>query len=152
MDDYKFLITDLNKTLQREVELAGVKVKLNTEATPELLKEKGFKNVILAIGGTPYVPNIPGIDRENVYLANDILTGKAKAQSKTVVIGSGLTGLEVSEKLSHDGFETSIVEMMDSIGPGIYPVMLMDITNRLNANNVQYFPPDTNLSALTAAR
>lgn len=140
VDDYKFLITDLSKTLQREVELAGVKVKLNTEATPELLKDKGFKNVILAIGGTPYVPNIPGIDRENVYLANDILTGIAKAQGKTVVIGSGLTGLEVAEKLSHDGFETSIVEMMDSIGPGIYPIMLMDITNRLNAKNVQYFP------------
>lgn len=138
--DYKYLITNLSKTLQREVELAGVNVKLNTPADPDLLKEEGFNHVVLAIGGTPFVPNIPGIDRANVYLANDVLTGKAKAQGKTVVIGSGLTGLEVAEKLSHDGFETSIVEMMADIGPGIYPIILMDITNRLNEKNVQYYP------------
>ncbi|MFC2042231.1 FAD-dependent oxidoreductase [Chloroflexota bacterium] len=50
-----------------------VEVRLKTEVTPALIKELKPDAVILAIGGTFVTPEVPGIDRNNVFSSKDLL-------------------------------------------------------------------------------
>lgn len=132
---YKDKLTKLTRVLIGEVERAGVHVRLNTEATPELVKELEPEAVFLAGGAEPFIPQIPGIDRENVVLANDYITGKREVSGRVVLVGGGLTGLETAEMLTHSGkvTELTIADMLPEIGMGVFNVMMRDIEHHLDS-------------------
>lgn len=138
--EYKDKITKFKNTLVRQAELKGVKVQLGVEATPEVVAAVNPVGVFLAVGASPIIPKIPGAGGKNVYLATDVLEGKVKPQGHTVIVGSGLTGLETAEKLQDMGIRVSIVEMLKDIGPGIYAVILMDIMRRLMPKQPGLYP------------
>lgn len=117
----KQVITEYVKTMEILVKKAGVNVVLNTEATPENIHKYNPVGVFIACGAKPVVPPIKGIDGANVYLPEDVLLNKVKLTGKTVVVGTGLTGLEVLEKLGDEGAELAAVEMLADIGPGVFP-------------------------------
>ncbi len=125
----KYLITDYVKTMKKLVEKAGVNVVLNTEATPELVKKYDPVGVFIAAGAVPVHPPIKGIDNKNVYKPEDILLNKVKLSGRTAVVGTGLTGLEVLEKLGDEGCQLVMVEMLDDIGPGVFPPIRKYIVN-----------------------
>lgn len=129
---YKDKILSLVKTLAREVELAGVNVRLNTEATPDIVAKLNPVGVFIAVGAHPIKPNIQGVDKDNVYYAEDIIDGKFKLEGSTVIVGGGLTGLETAEILLDQSDDLTLVEMLDIIGAGVYPVILNDVLGRLN--------------------
>ena len=83
------------------VDVHDVTVRLNTEATPDMLAE--FDEVIIATGVTPRDPGIPGSDRDNVVSYIDILNGTHTAGKNVAVIGAGGIGFDVSEFLVHEG-------------------------------------------------
>ena len=58
--------------LRSEVEEAGVNVRLNTTATPKLLRELGADEVIIATGAVRGMPAIPGNDLDHVFSGDDI--------------------------------------------------------------------------------
>jgi 2,4-dienoyl-CoA reductase-like NADH-dependent reductase (Old Yellow Enzyme family)/NADPH-dependent 2,4-dienoyl-CoA reductase/sulfur reductase-like enzyme len=58
--------------LIREVEDAGVTVRLNTEATPELLRSLGVTQVVVATGALRTMPNIAGGDRDHVFSGDEL--------------------------------------------------------------------------------
>ncbi|TFG22684.1 MAG: NADH:flavin oxidoreductase [Promethearchaeota archaeon] len=67
---------------------------LETEVTPEIVKEFNPDVVILATGSIPIKPPIKGIDRSHVFWANDVFSGDAPIGKNNVVIGGGATGIE----------------------------------------------------------
>lgn len=74
-----------------------------------------YDKIVLATGSFPFVPPIPGHERENcfVYRTIDDLIDIAKAgkESKVgVVIGGGLLGLEAAKALKDLGLKTHVVE------------------------------------------
>ncbi|WP_137702544.1 NADPH-dependent 2,4-dienoyl-CoA reductase [Marimonas lutisalis] len=79
----------------------GVELRLNTEATAEMLE--GFDEVVVATGVTPRDPQIPGQERENVLSYIDVLRGGAEVGQRVAVIGAGGIGFDVSEYLVHAG-------------------------------------------------
>ncbi len=81
--------------LERAARKAGVEIVLGTEMTPELAKKEKPDALVLAMGATPRVPDIPGIDGANVVLAEDVLAGAAPLGRKVVVIGAGGVACEV---------------------------------------------------------
>ena len=83
------------------LDVAGVTVKLGTEATAETLE--GFDEVIIATGVLPRDPGIPGEDGPNVVSYVDVLRGKADVGKRVAVIGAGGIGFDVSEYLAHEG-------------------------------------------------
>ena len=85
---------------------ANVTVKLNTAAGPD--EVKGYDAVIAAVGATPLVPPIPGVDS---YGKEDCL-GKS-----VIVIGGGQVGLETALHLTKLGRQVTIVEMQADIAP-----------------------------------
>ncbi len=111
----------------------GITVQCGTEVTAQMLAEKKPYAVLLATGGTPIKPrSIPGIDGENVVTAPQILLGeKAVENSRVAVIGSGLTGLETTEKLNEMGNTVTVVEMADKVAGNAWFQFVDDSLSRI---------------------
>ncbi|GBC63495.1 pyridine nucleotide-disulfide oxidoreductase [Desulfonema ishimotonii] len=85
-----------------------------------------YDKLVIATGGYPFRPPIPGVDLKNVWFMThpshaESLVREIGAQGlkKAVLVGAGFIGIEMAEALIHRGVEVTIVEMMDQIMPGI---------------------------------
>jgi 2,4-dienoyl-CoA reductase (NADPH2) len=58
--------------LENQIAKLGVNIRLGAEFNPSLIREINPDAVILATGGTPTVPEIPGIDGSNVVHIDDL--------------------------------------------------------------------------------
>jgi len=92
--------------------LKNVKVVLNKEATLDDIKKELPDAVVLATGGKPAAPPIPGIDGKNVVSINDVLSGKAKVSGKVVIAGGGSAGIDCANFLSAQEIDVTVVEML----------------------------------------
>jgi 2,4-dienoyl-CoA reductase-like NADH-dependent reductase (Old Yellow Enzyme family)/thioredoxin reductase len=128
-------ITRYTDSLIAQVRKAGVTVRLGEEATVENVKALDPVGVFVACGAEPIIPPIPGIDGENVVIAEDVLLGKVKPAGSAIVVGSGMTGLETAEVLVMEGCEITLVEMLNEVGPGMYWGVVSDVMSRINAHN-----------------
>ena len=88
------------------LETSGVEVRLNTEASADMLAE--FDEVIIATGVVPRDVGIPGQDMPNVLSYIDVLRGKAEVGKRVAIIGAGGIGFDVAETLVHDGTSPTV--------------------------------------------
>lgn len=111
----------------------GAKINLGTELSAGQIAEAKPFAVIVATGGAPLRPKaIPGIDGDNVCLATDIINGEKKIENKrVVVVGSGITGLEVTEFLNDAGCAVTVIEMAPEIAPGAWFQLVDDELERI---------------------
>ncbi|HCL78547.1 MAG TPA: NADH:flavin oxidoreductase [Synergistaceae bacterium] len=121
--------------LAAQVERAGIDVRLGEKVTPETVRAVSPCGVFVACGAEPVIPPIPGIEGANVCTAEEVLLGKKKPTGRVTVVGSGMTGLETAETLAMNGCSVTIVEMVDELGPGIYPGVVQDVMERIMAHN-----------------
>ena len=77
----------------------------------------GFDEVICAIGATPLIPPIPGVDGGNVIWAGDSFWTPEKVGQKVVVIGGGQVGCETGVHYGMNGKDVTILEMQDLLAP-----------------------------------
>lgn len=89
---------------------AGVKIRLNTRATRAMLDDMDPDAVIVAVGGQPALPPIPGIDRVNVLNAEEVIHHPERAGQRVVIIGGGLVGCETAIVLGEQGRQVHVVE------------------------------------------
>jgi 2,4-dienoyl-CoA reductase (NADPH2) len=89
--------------LQQQLADQGVRVVLNTSVDAQLLEEKNPEALILATGGAPILPNIPGADLPHVVQSWDILARKAHAGQRIAIIGGGAVGIETALFLAEQG-------------------------------------------------
>jgi Pyridine nucleotide-disulphide oxidoreductase/NADH:flavin oxidoreductase / NADH oxidase family len=91
--------------LAREVELAGVKVATRTDVTKALMSDEHPDCIILATGGIPRLPPMPGGGEGRLIHAHDVITGKAKTGDRVVVYDwmADWIGVGVAEKLAAEG-------------------------------------------------
>jgi len=134
---HKELITELIETQKNELKTAGVEVRLNTKATVDDVKALNPYGVIIAAGGSPIVPNIPGVNKDWVCKAEDVLADRVSFNGrKILVIGGGVTGLETAEILSADN-EVTIAEMTNYVGSVLYPIVRIELVKRLKDSGVK---------------
>jgi len=110
----KDIIPFLNWHLS-DLEKSGADVVLNTEVSPELLSEEKPDAVIIAVGATLVVPEIPGVKGSNVVSAIDVLLNRVDTGDEVVVAGGGLVGCDVAMFLADKGRKVSIVEMLPDV-------------------------------------
>ncbi len=117
-------------------------VRLNTEATAELIAAENPVAVFLATGSAPSRPaSIVGIDGDNVYSAPDVLTGKADLRGKQViVVGDGLTGIETAEHLGLQENVVAVVGRNSQIGERIYVQNRQGVLDSLVVQHARFFP------------
>ncbi|MDO4536404.1 MAG: FAD-dependent oxidoreductase [Clostridium perfringens] len=94
----------------------NVTVHLNYEMTEEKIKDIKADAVVLATGGEPVVPRIPGLLLgEKIVTADDVLTGKFEAKGKVLIAGGGQVGIETAHYLREKGMEVGIIEMIPEL-------------------------------------
>jgi len=109
----------------------GVKVVLGKEVTIEDIKMMKPDAVVLATGGVPIKPNIPGIDGENVVFAWDVLKGSVNVGDNVLVVGGGGVGAETADYLATQGKKVTIIEMLEKIAAEMPSVSRLDLLERL---------------------
>lgn len=108
------------RSLVRAVERAGIEICTGVEATPETILESAPERVIVATGSRPIVPPIPGLD--DPLTAEEVLTGSRVPGQRVLVLGGGLVGIELAEKLAGEGHEVVVVELLEDIARDMEPV------------------------------
>ncbi|MGC9325750.1 MAG: FAD-dependent oxidoreductase, partial [Desulfomonilia bacterium] len=84
----------LKKALITQARSAGVQIHTTIEADKDLIEQQGPDAVIIASGGKPITPRIPGIDSPHVVQAWDVLSGAVDVGENVVIIGGGAVGIE----------------------------------------------------------
>lgn len=119
------------KYFSRALEKAGVKMVLGQEATASLVGKLKPEAVVVATGGMPIIPDMPGAGGENMVTAWDVLAGKAATGKKVVVAGGGMVGCETAEFLAEYGKEVTIVEMLPELASDAIIGRKLLLTKRL---------------------
>ncbi|MBK6932186.1 MAG: FAD-dependent oxidoreductase [Saprospirales bacterium] len=78
------------------IEKTGVQLQLNTRADAKLLLEKGFREVVLATGVLPRMPDIDGIEHPSVLSYLDLLLHNKPVGKRVAIIGAGGVGFDVA--------------------------------------------------------
>ncbi len=92
-------------------ERSGVRILLNTTATPELVRELKVTDVILATGSLPVFPGfLKGA--EKAHHASEIYfdTSLAEKAENVVIVGGGLVGVEAGLHLLNIGKKVTVLE------------------------------------------
>uniref|UniRef100_A0A7S0JJN3 Uncharacterized protein n=1 Tax=Calcidiscus leptoporus TaxID=127549 RepID=A0A7S0JJN3_9EUKA len=89
-----------------ELSDAGVKLRLSTLATEEMLLSGSFDAVVLATGVRPRALNIRGADHAKVVSYVDVLNRTARVGQRVAVVGAGGIGFDVAEFLLHGADST----------------------------------------------
>ena len=111
---HKDEVSNVTRYLESQLAKLGVKVELGRTATPEVVEQLKPEVVILAAGGMPIVPAIPGASRGNVVTAWDVLSGK-ETGTRVLVVGGGMVGCETADFLAEKGKKVTVVEMLPAI-------------------------------------
>ena len=112
---FKNDLRDYLQYMQDFIANCGVKVRLNTEATPELLSQEHYDAVIAAVGSDPVIPRVPGWDKPNVFWAPEAENGRVPCGENVVIIGGGSVGTEASISLAMEGKRCTVVEMAQQV-------------------------------------
>ena len=150
--DFKKEVAALNQWYQKQLEWLGIPVHMNTEFTPELLKETKADAVVLAVGSYAIVPKwLPGVDHPKTVSCIEALMGEKPVGQKVVIVGGGMTGCELAYDLAREGKQVSIVEMAPDIlmaGPPMPMANGMHLRLLLAANHVELLT-STKIAAVT---
>ncbi len=93
------LATDLD----RQVRSRDIEIILGVAADMALVDRLHPDVVVLATGGAPVTPPIPGIDLPHVVQSWDVLSGQVEVGQNVVVIGGGAVGVETALELAEQG-------------------------------------------------
>ena len=109
------------ETMTRRMALAGVEVRLNTEVTPEFVREFAPDALFVAVGAEAMHPPIPGLDGKNVVYGTELETREGEIGARVAVIGGGLVGCESGLYLAMKGRTVTILEMRADVAVDANP-------------------------------
>jgi NADPH-dependent 2,4-dienoyl-CoA reductase/sulfur reductase-like enzyme len=129
---HKEEIRKLVEYLTGQIKKLKVDVHLGKKITAGAVSKLKPDAVIVAVGGTPIIPDIPGIEQSNVLMAKDVLNGQKETGNSVIIIGGGRVGCELGEFLAAQGKQVTIVEMLDQLAAGMNPTARGDLLNSVN--------------------
>ena len=136
-DDLKIDLRRFKNYLICQTKKKNIDVRLNTEATPELMEMLQPDAIIVASGSHPAVPPIPGLDK--AIHALNIYDDLDKLGQKVVMVGGGQVGCETAIFLAETGRQLSIVEMKEELAPEANWMEQEGMKPALAKYNVQVF-------------
>jgi len=98
----------------REIEKSGVEVRLGERADVSTIVEENPEVAILATGAEQVIPQIPGLKREILYPAAQVLDNQSKLElgERVIVLGAGLVGCEVAWYLGLQGKKVKLFDVV----------------------------------------
>ena len=111
------------KSLEKRAERAGVRIKLGTTLSREIVEKERPDLLVVSSGARPAGIDVPGIDRPKVFNAWDILDGSvSKIGKQVVIVGGGAIGCETAlfvanlDTLKDRAFAFLVYHEADSFG------------------------------------
>lgn len=102
-----------------------------------------YDKLVIATGGKPLIPPIPGKDLEGVFKVRtvedgeEILAYSQKCKNVTLV-GGGAIGLELGSELANKGIKVTIAEMMPQLFPRSFDQEMSDkFQEHLQGKNIE---------------
>jgi NADPH-dependent 2,4-dienoyl-CoA reductase/sulfur reductase-like enzyme/rhodanese-related sulfurtransferase len=139
--DARYRVRVLLETEAIEIDRPGKKVLVRGKGGETWLD---YDKLILAQGGNPITPSMPGADASYVFklwTVPDMDRMHAyieKGNPRTaVVVGGGFIGLEMAEALKKRGLATTVVELLPSVMATMDPEIGHQIVSALDANGVK---------------
>lgn len=134
---FKRTLKELLIWSEKQLSKGNIKIQLNTEATPRMIKDARPDVLIVAVGSTCKTLSVPGGDKPTVVTGTEVLLGQKKTGDEVVVIGGGTVGSEtalyIAEELKK---KVTIVEMLDDILIGHELMNKAVLKDRLQAAGV----------------
>ena len=124
--------------LERQIANAGVKIKVNTKATPSMILREKPDAVILASGVMPFIPKIEGMEKIETVTYDEALSGASVGQ-KVVVIGGGLIGCEVALFLREKGKDVVLLEALDELAKECFHRLKKLLTEEIRSSGIKVF-------------
>ncbi len=90
-------------------------------------EEVAYGKLLIATGGTPFIPPMKGLDKERIFTFIKLDDAKqidalVPELDHVVVIGAGLIGLKAAESLHHRGVKVTVVELADRVMAAVLDV------------------------------
>lgn len=128
--------------LAAQVHKLAVDVRLEVDATPDLVVGEAPDAVVVATGSHAYVPPVPGSDGKHVVTARQVLAGEAETGARVVVIDDVHTeeALSTAELLLDQGKRVEIVSPLFHVGQDIGITSIVPLYTRLASKGVVLTP------------
>lgn len=105
----------------------GVRIQ-EVSISPKAVQTEGgeqyaFDKLLLATGGKPIVPPIPGVNKEGISTLKTMADAERIYQfkgKKAMVIGAGSVGVETSISLKRRGMEVTLLEQLGHVLPTVF--------------------------------
>jgi pyruvate/2-oxoglutarate dehydrogenase complex dihydrolipoamide dehydrogenase (E3) component len=125
-----------------ELEMLGVPVKYNTQATAACVRERAPDFVVVATGAAPRpcpFDTTRLYRRIQVTHAWDILLApqRVAAGSAVTIVGGGMVGIETADLLSARGVRCTVVETLREIAAGMARNNRMELIERVQARGTR---------------
>jgi len=144
MTPHKEELENVVPYLATQLRKLGVDIRLGTSVTGKSASILKPDAVVVAIGGQPVRPYIPGIDSDNVLTAQELLRSKGDVGDRVVVIGGGFIGCEVAELLAEKGNQVTIVEVLGQLAlNAMHPFLRKLLLQRISKLGVKSFCDST---------
>lgn len=101
--------------LTREIKKSNITCKCKTTVNRKVVQKYSPDAVVIATGSLPTIPNVPGIDKPNVYLATDLLKKSKKTGKEIIIIGGGLVGCETALHLANKDKNITVIDKLPDI-------------------------------------
>lgn len=97
-----------------------------------------YDSVVIATGSYPFVPPVPGVDKQGVFVYRTIedlehIIEYSKKSQRCAVIGGGLLGLEAAKAAYDLGLETHVIEF----APRLMPRQIDDAGSRILVKKIE---------------
>jgi phenylglyoxylate dehydrogenase epsilon subunit len=84
-----------------------------------------YDALILAQGGSPILPDIPGLRTSSPLVLRTLadakkLKARAQRASKAIILGAGLIGMQAAQALAEMGISVQVLELMSQVLPGYF--------------------------------
>ncbi len=102
-----------------------------------------YDKLIIATGAESFIPNVRGIDKENVFFLRNVQSAiniksfiEEKKPQHAIIAGTGFIGFEMLENLMADGINVTIVEKQNKITPNLDEDIAAFLENTLKKRNI----------------
>ena len=107
---HKEEIKELINWLVTQIGKENVEVRLGKKATVNVILNEKPDSIIVATGAMPIVPKIPGVDRNNVVTANEVLLNENTLYGEEIiVVGAGMIGCETADYVASKNKKVTLV-------------------------------------------
>lgn len=145
--DSKFFKKKYNIDIFTGYEVLSINPELKELSVKNLETDEVFKDnydkLIVATGASPFVPDVKGIDKDNVFFLRNVQSARKirnfienKKPKHAVIAGTGFIGFEMLENLMADGISVTIVEKQRKITPNLDEDMAAFLENALIKKNI----------------